>query len=196
MQTGRKSGKLTTWKDDRGFGFIQPDDGGKDVFLHISALRNASRRPQVGDTILYEIVLEAEGKVRAVNASIQGVPSQSVSTRSKQRNSGSGRPRKTRRNSFGDLALGLAILAAAIFGIQKLGSKDMGFTVSDISQEPSAPPSGCNIKGNISISSGRKWYHVPGMEDYENTVIDTSRGERWFCSEEEARRNGWQRAPK
>jgi cold shock CspA family protein len=65
MQTGRKSGKLTTWKDDRGFGFIQPDDGGKDVFLHISALRNASWRPQVGDTILYERWFCSEEEARS-----------------------------------------------------------------------------------------------------------------------------------
>lgn len=54
----------------------------------------------------------------------------------------------------------------------------------------------CNIKGNISQTSGRKLYHVPGMEDYEGTRIDPSYGERWFCSEAEAVKAGWTRAPR
>ena len=66
-------GKLTTWKDERGFGFVKPDDGSKDVFLHISALKGTSRRPKVGDTILYELTTESNGKLRASNASIEGV---------------------------------------------------------------------------------------------------------------------------
>lgn len=55
---------------------------------------------------------------------------------------------------------------------------------------------GCKVKGNISVSRGRKLYHIPGMEDYESTVIDPSKGEKWFCSESEAIANGWQKAPK
>lgn len=55
-----------------------------------------------------------------------------------------------------------------------------------------APASGCVIKGNIS-GSGRI-YHLPGQENYEATRINTSRGERWFCSEAEARAAGWRRA--
>jgi endonuclease YncB( thermonuclease family) len=51
----------------------------------------------------------------------------------------------------------------------------------------------CRIKGNIS--SNGKIYHVPGSANYERTVIDTSKGERMFCTEEEARAAGW-RAPK
>ncbi|NER31568.1 MAG: cold shock domain-containing protein, partial [Symploca sp. SIO1C4] len=39
-------GQLVAWKDDRGFGFIKPDDGGKEVFLHISTLKGADRRPK------------------------------------------------------------------------------------------------------------------------------------------------------
>lgn len=54
----------------------------------------------------------------------------------------------------------------------------------------------CNIKGNISVSSGRKLYHVPGQQDYERTVISTDKGERWFCSEEEAIKAGWTKAPR
>jgi endonuclease YncB( thermonuclease family) len=53
--------------------------------------------------------------------------------------------------------------------------------------------SGCNIKGNIS-SSGERIYHVPGQEFYDKTRISTSKGERWFCSEKEARAAGWRRA--
>lgn len=51
----------------------------------------------------------------------------------------------------------------------------------------------CRIKGNIS-SSGDRIYHVPGGEFYERTVITRSRGERMFCSEQEARAAGWRRS--
>jgi endonuclease YncB( thermonuclease family) len=51
---------------------------------------------------------------------------------------------------------------------------------------------GCTIKGNVS-QSGRI-YHLPGQENYDDTRIDTSRGERWFCSEAEAVAAGWRRA--
>jgi len=56
---------------------------------------------------------------------------------------------------------------------------------------PASPPqSGCVIKGNIN-AKGRRIFHVPGQEDYAATRIDTSKGERWFCSADEARTAGW-----
>lgn len=54
------------------------------------------------------------------------------------------------------------------------------------------PSADCAIKGNIS-GNGRI-YHLPGSRDYERTGIDESRGERWFCSVDEAEAAGW-RAP-
>lgn len=48
----------------------------------------------------------------------------------------------------------------------------------------------CDIKGNIS-KSGEYIYHLPGDKYYAQTRIDESRGERWFCSESEARAAGW-----
>lgn len=59
---------------------------------------------------------------------------------------------------------------------------------------PDTPPPqpGCDIKGNIS-SSGRI-YHRPGQRDYARTRINLARGERWFCSEGEARAAGWRAA--
>ena len=49
-------------------------------------------------------------------------------------------------------------------------------------------------EAEIRLDSG-KIYHVPGSRDYDETLIDESKGEHWFCTEEEARANGW-RAPK
>jgi endonuclease YncB( thermonuclease family) len=49
----------------------------------------------------------------------------------------------------------------------------------------------CKIKGNIS-NSGRI-YHVPGSRSYGGTRIDESKGERWFCTVEEAEAAGWRR---
>jgi endonuclease YncB( thermonuclease family) len=48
----------------------------------------------------------------------------------------------------------------------------------------------CVIKGNIS-SNGERIYHVPGGQWYDETKISESKGERWFCSEAEARAAGW-----
>lgn len=66
-------GVLKTWKEDRGFGFICPDDGGKDIFIHISALKGTSRRPVAGDIICYQVARDNQGKYKAVNARIEGV---------------------------------------------------------------------------------------------------------------------------
>lgn len=58
----------------------------------------------------------------------------------------------------------------------------------------STPPPGCLIKGNISSSTGEKIYHVPGQRNYEQTKIEPEKGERWFCTEEEAIANGWRKS--
>ncbi|MBW9116521.1 hypothetical protein JNB88_23065 [Rhizobium cauense] len=52
----------------------------------------------------------------------------------------------------------------------------------------------CNIKGNVSINSGERIYHVPGQYYYAATKISPQYGERWFCSEAEARAAGWRKA--
>ncbi|MBH8573710.1 cold shock and DUF1294 domain-containing protein [Nostocaceae cyanobacterium CENA369] len=80
MKPSLRSGKLVKWKDDRGFGFIQPVDGSQEVFLHISELKGAVRRPQENDTIYYYSVADSNGKVRACNAFIQGARNKSISS--------------------------------------------------------------------------------------------------------------------
>ncbi|WP_245269902.1 sunset domain-containing protein [Nitrobacter hamburgensis] len=82
--------------------------------------------------------------------------------------------------------LKFAGLVAAAFGI---GAFAVGYAPKAIKAWMS-----CNIKGNVSYNSGMKIYHMPGQEDFASTVITPSRGERWFCSEDEARAAGWRRA--
>lgn len=53
------------------------------------------------------------------------------------------------------------------------------------------PTPDCPIKGNISRNNGDHIYHAPWSPYYERTRIDTSQGERWFCSEGEALAAGW-----
>jgi endonuclease YncB( thermonuclease family) len=49
---------------------------------------------------------------------------------------------------------------------------------------------GTGIKGNIN-SRGERIYHVPESSSYEETKIDESKGERWFCTKDDAEREGW-----
>jgi hypothetical protein len=56
------------------------------------------------------------------------------------------------------------------------------------------PPPDCEVKGNISLRTGERIYHLPGQQYYDKTVIDPADGERWFCTEAEARANGWRKS--
>ena len=70
---GNTKGTLVRWFSNKGFGFIKPEQGGADVFIHITALKGQGRKPVIGDIIHYEISSDTNGKTRAVNASIEGI---------------------------------------------------------------------------------------------------------------------------
>lgn len=93
------------------------------------------------------------------------------------------------RSAFSNL--GLLLVAGAIgFGAVYLFAQQDGIV------EPAlAMISGeCDIKGNISIGSGERIYHLPGQRYYDETIIRLEYGERWFCSEADAIAAGWRRS--
>lgn len=61
----RYDGTLTTWNDDRGFGFLAPDQGGPAVFAHAKAFKGLGRRPAPGERFSFEVAVNREGKQRA-----------------------------------------------------------------------------------------------------------------------------------
>ena len=73
-------------------------------------------------------------------------------------------------------------------GPSSIGAKGVHRLVRAAAPAAGSGGNGCTIKGNIN-SKGEKIYHVDGKSpSYDDTVVDESAGERWFCSESEARR--------
>jgi uncharacterized membrane protein YsdA (DUF1294 family)/cold shock CspA family protein len=61
----RIDGTLKSWNDERGFGFIEPTQGGQEIFVHIKAFEVRAERPQVGQRLTFEVEVNPDGKKRA-----------------------------------------------------------------------------------------------------------------------------------
>jgi uncharacterized membrane protein YsdA (DUF1294 family)/cold shock CspA family protein len=70
---GRELGTLIRWDNDKGYGFIRPKVGYKDVFFHIGSLPHYQRRPKIGDTLTFEIEVDDHGRSYATSSKIKGV---------------------------------------------------------------------------------------------------------------------------
>ena len=61
----RYQGKITDWKDDKGFGFITPNGGGPQVFVHIKSFSNRQQRPIGDEIVTYELGHDPKGRPQA-----------------------------------------------------------------------------------------------------------------------------------
>ena len=61
----RIDGKLKSWNDERGFGFIEPAQGGQEIFVHIKVFPMGTGRPVTGQALTFEVELGPNGKKRA-----------------------------------------------------------------------------------------------------------------------------------
>ncbi len=63
----RYQGRITDWKDDKGFGFVTAVGGGERAFVHIKAFSARTKRPQEGDLITYELGQDDKRRFQAQN---------------------------------------------------------------------------------------------------------------------------------
>ena len=60
-------GKITKWNDEKGFGFIAPDNSEKEVFFHISNIKNQSIRPKFNQKVSYILSNDTQNREYAKN---------------------------------------------------------------------------------------------------------------------------------
>jgi uncharacterized membrane protein YsdA (DUF1294 family)/cold shock CspA family protein len=76
----RFQGKITNWKDDLGFGFIIPNGGGRQVFVHIKSFVNRQRRPIGNEFVTYELKIDSRGRPQGENVAFVGDRTPEAST--------------------------------------------------------------------------------------------------------------------
>ena len=82
----RNKGKITFWNDEKAYGFIRPDSGADNVFVHTSAFASNAGPPEIDDKVSYSLSTDKQGRPCAVKVLREGEKL----------------PRKKRRNDYSD----------------------------------------------------------------------------------------------
>lgn len=153
----RIDGKLKTWNEDKGFGFITPLNGGQDVFVHISSYPRRGGKPVVGETLSFEVTLNADQKKKAVNVHRPGQLHEKAA--SPRRPNSSGR----RGGSFLGTVASLAFMGVLIFfGYQALLPRLKG-TTSPVMI--AAPVAAAEMPGKYSCDGRRYCSQMTSCEE-------------------------------
>lgn len=129
----RIDGKLKTWNDEKGFGFITPANGGQDIFVHISKYPRQGGKPVIGEALSFEVALNADGKKNAVNVHRPGQAKPAISKPSR------GAPRSEPRGKssfFGTLLSVCFVAALGYMGYLALQPKSKGPQAQAIQSSP------------------------------------------------------------
>ncbi|MBA6390618.1 excalibur calcium-binding domain-containing protein [Colwellia sp. BRX10-3] len=153
-------GQLKSWFDNKGFGFIESPELKQDTFIHISALKEMSRKPKIGDFIYFEVEQQSNGKTSAINCRIEGVAAKAL----KQQK------HRVYKNSFSPKSktvLLFAIIVVCAFAYQRLNVKTPHipaeqFTAPKVNSFPPQPV--INTQSQFSCD-GRQ--HCSEMSSYE-----------------------------
>ena len=125
MSQPRYSGKLKKWNAERGFGFIVADDGGQDIFVHITAFARDGRQPMEGEVLTFEVEPDRNGKRSAVRVRRAGDAQRDAAPRRQVRLSKSGRDNST--GFLGKLISGLLVCALLWFGYSQYAKRTARF---------------------------------------------------------------------
>jgi cold shock CspA family protein len=107
----RYQGKITDWKDHRGFGFITPGDGGAPVFVHISAFKKGQPRPAGNELVTYELLNDPKKGFCAQKVVFVGVFLPSVRTKG--------------RRTLKPFMVALLVIGIGIYAWQHLSSNEL-----------------------------------------------------------------------
>ena len=115
----RFEGRLAQWNDERGFGFIEPTQGGEPVFVHISAFpaagRGAQARPRVGERLSFEMDVDARGRKQALRVARPAVPAMGSGASPRVERDRGRQPSAAPRGSLG--LVGILLSAALLAGL-------------------------------------------------------------------------------
>lgn len=113
----RDQGRLVEWFDDKGYGFIQPNDPAKDrVFLHIKDFARPGPRPIVGCALDYLVILDEQDRYRAQQVMYLKA-SQTKTAKTKTKTSGRSQQEKLQPMQVASVAYILVLAGLSLAGL-------------------------------------------------------------------------------
>jgi len=110
----RFEGTLTVWNAERGYGAIAPEQGGQEMFVHVSAFPRDGEPPQIGEALSFEIVTGGDGRKQAgriqrVQRAVGATPASFMAPVPPRRSRILAQQERKRRLAFGGLAIALFV---------------------------------------------------------------------------------------